>query len=114
MFITYKSAANVVYCAAEYKINYPDEDVETLDLSCSAANGKLVIMNDRKGIGYYGTYETENDGKEPSYSVTVSTDEGVFKGYAEVTKAKLHDNSVEYNLIIVIDGYTLHFKSLDN
>ena len=103
-----------MYCAAEYKTNYPGTDVEIVDLSCRAADGKLLVVNDRKGIGYYGTYEIDKDSKESSYSVLISTDEGVFKGYAEVTKAKLHDNSVEYNLIIVIDGYTLHFKSLDN
>lgn len=113
VFITYKSATNVVYCAAEYKLNYPEAEVEIVDISCRAANGKLLIMNDKTDIGYYGTY-TLDDGKDSYYEITVSTDDGVSEGHAEVTKATLHDDSVEYNLIIVIDGYTLHFKSLDD
>jgi len=113
VFITYKSATNVVYCAAEYKLNYPEVDVEIVDISCRAANGKLLIMNDKTDIGYYGTY-TLDDGKDSYYEITVSTDDGVSTGHAEVAKAILHDDTVEYNLIIVIDGYTLHFKSLDD
>ena len=112
VFITYKSAANVVYCAAEYELNYPEADVEIVDISCRAANGKLLIMNDKNGIGYYGTY-TLDDKKDSYYKITISTDDGVSTGHAEVSEAKLHDDTVEYNLIIVVDGYTLHFKSLD-
>ena len=112
VFITYNSAANVVYCSEEFKETYPD--VETLDLSCRAANGKLLIMNDKTDIGYYGAYELDEKDGESSYNVSMTGDDGKVEGYAEVTKAILHDDTVEYNLIIVIDGYTLHFKSVEN
>ena len=112
VFITYESASNVVYCSAEYKLNYPDTEVETVDLSCRAANGKLIIMNDKKGIAYYGTYE-QAESDDASYSIKMSTEDGTSRGIAQVSKVVLHDDSVEYNLIIVIDGYTMHFKSLD-
>lgn len=111
VFITYKSATNVVYCSEEYKETYPE--VETLDLSCRAANGKLLIMNDKTQMGYYGTYVSDAESSESSYNVSMTGEDGKVDGYAEVTKVILYDDTVEYNLIIVIDGYTLHFKSLD-
>ena len=114
VFITYDSASNVTYCSSEYKLNYPDTDVEIVDLSCRAANGKLVIMDDKKGIAYYGTYELTESGDGASYNIKMSTEDGASRGIAQVSKVVLHDDTVEYNLIIVIDGYTMHFKSIDN
>ena len=101
----------VLYCAAEFKDVYPD--AVTLDLSCEASNGKLVIMNEKTDIGYLGTYTVDKAGNESSYNVVMTGENGKLEGYAEVTKATLYNDTVEYNLIIVIDGYTLHFKSVD-
>jgi hypothetical protein len=109
VLISSDKTGDVIYCAAEYKVAYPK--AETLDLSCRASDGRLIITDNKTEIGYVGTYQIDKEGKESSYTVTMGGENGKVDGYAEVSEATLHDDSLEYNLIIVIDGYTLNFKS---
>ena len=110
VIISSDKTGEVFYCSAEYKIAYPDAEI--LDLSCRAANGKLVITDNKTDIGYLGTYSVDEEGrKQTSYTVVMTGEDGRIDGYAEIKEATLHDDSLEYNLIIVIDGYTLNFKS---
>ena len=115
-FITYESATNVVYCSAEYKESYLETDVEILDLSCRAANGKFVILNEKTDMGYYGIYiEGGPDYPKNGYYVEIGDGDEKTKGTAEITKVTLHDDTIEYNLTIVLNnGYSLNFKSIED
>ena len=97
----------VRYCSAEFKLIYPDANM--IDLSCRAAGGKIVIIDNVMQMHYYGTYKASD---EAEYDVTFDNTDGKVNGFATVSKVNLHDDTVEYNLAIVIDGYTLHFKSV--
>lgn len=111
VIITSDKTGEVVYCSAENKIYY--DNAKVIDLSCRAADGKIIITDKKTEIGYLGTYTVISEGKQSSYSVAMTSDGERIDGEAEITKTKLHDDSFEYNLIIVIDGYTLNFKSVE-
>lgn len=110
VFITDNESGEVEYCSSEFKLVYPDATM--LELSCRAEDGKIYITNERTQIVHFGTY-TADESYEGYYAVSMGSEEGMKRGYATITKAKLHDNSIEYNLVIIIDGYTLHFKSIE-
>ena len=109
--VTSDKTGEVVYCSAEHKIYYADAKV--INLSCRASDGKIIITDKKTDIGYLGAYTVISEGKQSSYSIAMTSDGERIEGSAEITKTKLHNDSFEYNLIIVIDGYTLNFKSAD-
>lgn len=111
VIISSDKTGKVIYCSAEYKIAYPDAEI--LDLSCRASDGKFVITDKKTDIGYLGTYSVAEEGrKQTSYTIVMTGENGKIDGRAEISEATLHDESLEYNLIIMIDGYTLNFKSV--
>ncbi len=102
---------DVEYSSAEFKLIYPEAN--KADLSVKFADGKLTLIDREMQMPYPGTYKLEKKSSDGAfYTFTIQADGEVFSGKASVTEAKLHDDSVEYTLILTVDGYNIYFKSV--
>ena len=110
----------IEYASIEYKQLYlqstnglEEIDAKTASLGFKASEGRFTLTDKKMQMPYHGTYTLE--GKNSSgadYKITLDYEGEIFKGTATVSETKLHDDTKEYSLILVIDGMTVYFKSV--
>ena len=110
----------VEYASIEYKQLYlqstnglEEIDAKTASLGFKASEGRFTLTDKKMQMQYHGTYTLESKSSDgANYKITLDYEGEIFNGSATVSEAKLHDDTKEYSLILVIDGMTVYFKSV--
>lgn len=110
----------IEYASIEYKQLYlqstnglEEIDAKTASLGFKASDGRFTLTDKKMQMQYHGSYTLE--GKNSSgadYKITLDYEGEIYNGTATVSETKLHDDTKEYSLILVIDGMTVYFKSV--
>ena len=120
VMVSNDKTGDIEYASIEYKELYlqatnglDDIDAKTASLGFKAADGRFTLTNKKMQMQYHGTYTLENSNSSGAdYKIVLDFEGEIYKGTATVSETKLHDDTKEYSLILVIGGKTIYFKSV--
>lgn len=77
-----------------------------IELTCTAENGQITLIDQTNGKTYEGTYKrTQTDPQSAIYKVVINGKEG----HAVVAMTSYHDGNQEPTLVINFGEYTINF-----
>ncbi len=106
----------VVFSSQKDSFKY--DGAKSIDISCSADNGKIIIKDNSSGNEWHLDYTENKKAKTNNtdgyiYEVTYSTESENIKGYASTGAANLNGITANDYLIVTISGYDLYFVNLE-